>query len=150
MITCAVINGPNLNLLGTREPHLYGHKTLAEVCSELKHDFNLVVDLNFFQSNSEGRIIDFIHQCPPKTDGIVINPGAFAHTSIAIRDAIAAVNIPTVEVHLSNIFSREQFRHQLLVAGSCVGVISGFGAHGYSLAIHALKNYLATEEIIMS
>jgi len=138
----AVINGPNLNLLGLREPHLYGNKTLAIICADLQQEFISQAELTFFQSNHEGAIIDFIHACLGKVSGMVINPGAYAHTSIAIRDAIAATAIPCVEVHLSNIFARENFRQESIVASSCLGLICGFGAQSYSLGVRALLPHI--------
>lgn len=133
-----IINGPNLNLLGSREVQVYGTTSLNDLCSDMRREFIEDAELEFYQSNHEGGIIDFIHGCLGRNDGIVINPGAYSHSSIAIHDAILAVNIPTVEVHITNIFSRESMRHQCLVAGSCVGLISGFGAYSYSMAVYAL------------
>ncbi|MBD5418746.1 MAG: type II 3-dehydroquinate dehydratase [Bacteroides sp.] len=148
MIT--IINGPNLNLLGKREPDIYGSETLEDINSWLMKRFEGVrgygdsafdgVWLDFFQSNCEGEIIDKIHEAGfnPQTGGIVINPGAYAHYSIAIRDAIAAVPVPVIEVHLSNIHAREDFRHKSVTAPACRGIISGLGKEGYALAIESL------------
>lgn len=139
-----VINGPNLNLLGTREPGIYGSATLLQIMQELAAKFapeGVVVE--HFQSNVEGVLIDRIHQASADgMDGIVINPGAYTHTSIALRDAIAGVALPAVEVHLSNIHAREEFRHHSYIAPVAVGQVSGFGAYGYRIAVQALLDYL--------
>ncbi len=141
-----IINGPNLNLLGRREPNVYGTDTLEQIneriraaCSELD------VELSFEQSNSEGGIIDLIHSAryDKNVDAIVINPGAYTHYSIATRDAIAAVEIPVVEVHLSNIHAREPFRHVSIIAGVCRGRLEGFGWRGYVAAVRMLVDGLA-------
>lgn len=128
--------GPNLNLLGEREADIYGNMTLEEIENLIKQEAGKKeIETVFFQSNSEGAIIDKIHQSRKEVDGIVINPGALTHYSLAVRDAIAAVQIPTVEVHMSNIFSREEFRHHSVVSPVCVGQIIGFGYLGYLLAL---------------
>lgn len=138
-----VINGPNLNLLGKREPGIYGATTLADINENLvKVAETLGVTLEFFQSNHEGSIVDAIQQTMGNCDGIIINPAAYTHTSVAIRDAIAAVGIPTVEVHLSNVYSREEFRHKSLTAPVVLGQIAGFGAAGYELALIGLVGKL--------
>ena len=135
-----VLNGPNLNLLGTREPHIYGSATLADIESSLQaaaagwHDVQVVCK----QSNVEGAMIDWLHAQAAGASGLIVNAGAYAHTSIALRDAIAATAIPAVEVHLSNIFAREAFRQQSLLAGVCLGSISGLGAFGYEAALECL------------
>lgn len=134
----AIINGPNLNLLGQRQLHIYGQQTLAQICSQLEKDFNDQADFKFYQSNHEGALLDFIHDQQGKSAGIVINPGAYGHTSIALRDAIAAVNLPCIEVHLSNIFAREDFRSHSFISAVCIGQICGLGALGYGLAVQAL------------
>jgi 3-dehydroquinate dehydratase II len=137
-----VISGPNLNLLGTREPEIYGTDTLEDVREKmLARAAGLGIDLDFFQSNLEGEIINYMHE-NRGADGIVINPAAFTHTSIAIRDAIAAVGIPAVEVHLSNIHAREEFRRISHIAPVCIGQISGFGIDSYVLGLEALCGYL--------
>lgn len=138
-----VLNGPNLNLLGSREPGVYGSLTLADINESLELvGSSLGVALSFFQSNHEGEIIDAIHSARGNYQGVVINAGAYTHTSVAIRDAIAAVDIPTVEVHLSNIYQREEFRHNSFIAPVVIGQISGFGHYSYTLGLHALFNHL--------
>lgn len=134
-----IINGPNLDMLGKREPEIYGSDTLERINVELEmYCGNNGVEPEFFQSNSEGELIDIIHSARGKADGIVINAGAYTHYSIAIRDAIAAVELPCVEVHLSNVHKREEFRHRSMISAVCTGVICGFGKHVYRLAIDAL------------
>ena len=133
------INGPNLNLLGSRETDIYGRTSLSEIEQMMRRRGNeLGVDVEFFQSNHEGEIVDRIGQCAAhQVDAIVINPAAYTHTSVAIRDAIAAVKVPTVEIHLSNIHAREAFREKSLIAGVCVGQVSGFGPLSYVLGLEA-------------
>jgi 3-dehydroquinate dehydratase-2 len=127
-----IINGPNLNLLGTRQPQIYGEITFDEVLADLRNKFpNIQID--FLQSNHEGEIIDAMQQS--FHDGIVLNAGGYTHTSVAIRDAISAIEVPVVEVHISNISARESFRHESLLSPVCQGVIFGFGVKGYELAI---------------
>jgi len=138
-----VINGPNLNLLGKREPETYGTETLAGINHLLENaalETGTAVD--FYQSNSEGELVDAIQGAVGIFDGIIINPAAYTHTSIAIRDAISAVAIPTVEVHLSNVYSREEFRHKSFIAPVVIGQIAGFGSAGYKLALEGLVGYL--------
>lgn len=139
-----IINGPNLNLLGKREPHIYGNITLNDINDKIKAEFSNNNDINFefYQNNVEGEIINKLHTSMGKTDGIIINAGAYTHTSLAIADAIKAVQIPTVEVHLSNIYSREKVRHMSFLSPCCIGQISGFGFYSYILAVYALINYL--------
>jgi 3-dehydroquinate dehydratase II len=138
--TIYVLNGPNLNMLGTREPEIYGHATLADVerlCAETAAQFGLKTDCR--QSNREGELIDFIHEAhAKKARGIVINAGGYSHTSIALHDALVAVKIPTVEVHLSNIHARESFRHHSFTAMAAFASLCGFGVDGYRLAISGL------------
>ena len=138
-----IINGPNLNLLGTREPEKYGYLTLEEI-NQKTSDFAQKNGINasFFQSNIEGEIVTKIQQAKGVFDGIIINPAAYTHTSIALRDAILAVKIPCVEVHLSNIHSREEFRKTSYTAPVCIGQISGFKKDSYTLALRAIVNYL--------
>lgn len=143
MIRIAVINGPNLNLLGVREPGVYGRTSLPEIEARLREAAaGLGAELSFFQSNHEGAIIDRIHAALGKEDGILINPGAFTHYSYAIRDAIQAVALPAVEVHLSNIHKREPFRHTSVIAPAAAGQIAGFGPYGYELGLMALVNVI--------
>jgi len=142
----AIINGANINFAGIREPQVYGSQTLAEINRQIAAeattiaDIDLVkIDLHFFQSNIEGEIINILQDCfEEHFDGIIINPGAFSHYSYAIRDAVASLSIPTIEVHMSNPHSREEFRHKSVIAPVCVGQICGFRSYGYTLAIHAL------------
>ena len=138
-----LLHGPNLNLLGSREPDLYGHDTLDEINSRLRtfaqsHNCQLRAQ----QSNHEGGLIDAIHEARGWANGIIINPGAYGHTSIALADGIRAVQMPAIEVHLSNIYARESFRHQSLLATACVGQICGFGVYSYELGLMALLNYI--------
>ena len=147
----AVIQGPNLNMLGVREQHIYGGVTLEQIHAQLQNaaDQN-GVEIEFFQSNFEGEIVDRIQECLGTVDGIMINPAAYSHTSIAIRDALAAVNMPVVEVHISNIYNlsseeqtkREEFRQKSITAGSSTGVITGFGGFGYHLGLISLIQML--------
>ncbi len=137
MTKITVINGPNLNLLGTREPEIYGTKTLKSINKELTESFSSV-SFDFFQSNSEAELINRIQEAQNKANGIIINPAAYSHYSIAIRDAVSTLSIPVIEVHLSNIASREEFRHKSVISGACKGVISGLGDFGYHLAVKAL------------
>jgi len=138
MITIAIVNGPNLNLLGTREPEIYGDQTFNAYFEELKTMFPQV-RLLYYQSNIEGELINFLHSCIGKADGIVLNAGAYTHTSIALADAIAAINTPTIEVHISNVMAREDFRKTSYIAAKCVGSISGLGMEGYKLAVEFLS-----------
>ena len=141
-IKIIIINGPNLNLLGSRETELYGKKSLDDINALVqKYADDNGIDVDFKQSNSEGEIVDII-QSHKDARGIVINPGAYTHSSIAIRDAIAAVSVPAVEIHLSNIHAREEFRKTSYIAPVCIGQISGFGHNSYLLGIEAITNYL--------
>jgi 3-dehydroquinate dehydratase-2 len=139
-IAVLVVHGPNLNLLGEREPEVYGRTRLADIDKELKRlGRELEMKVETFQSNSEGAIVDRIQQARGKCDVLLINPGGYTHTSVAIRDAIAAVNIPVIEVHLSNVYKREPFRHHSTIADIALGRIMGFGAESYSLALRAAR-----------
>jgi 3-dehydroquinate dehydratase II len=142
-LSILVLHGPNLNLLGQREPGVYGSATLAEINILLAEaSLKLQAEVFPFQSNHEGVLIDAIHEALGKHQGILINPGAYTHTSVALRDAIAAVNLPTVEVHLSNIHRREEFRHHSYIAPVAIGQISGFGVQSYLLGLQALVENL--------
>ena len=132
-----IINGPNLNLLGRREPEIYGARSFEEYFLELKSRFSSI-ELEYFQSNHEGAILDKLHDTGAHAHGIVLNPGAYAHTSIAIADAVAAIRKPTVEVHISNVFEREAYRHHSYLAAKCAGCIIGLGLEGYALAVEYL------------
>ncbi len=132
-----VINGPNLNLIGIREPKVYGRLKFEEYFNELKSKFQ-DFELEFYQSNVEGELIDKLHQVGFDYEGIVFNAGAYAHTSVAIGDAIAAIESPVIEVHISNVYAREEYRHVSMMAKNCKGVISGFGLNSYELAIRAI------------
>ena len=138
-----VINGVNMNMLGFRETEKYGTMTLKDLEKDLyAFSFELGIDLETYQSNIEGKIVEKIHSAKDGIDGIIINAGAYTHTSIAIRDAISAVNIPTVEVHMTDIYKREEFRHHSYLAPVCIGQISGFGANSYKLGLKAVIDYL--------
>jgi 3-dehydroquinate dehydratase II len=145
MLRIRVLHGPNLNLLGTREQSIYGTQSLGALDSAItKLAQELAVRVDLRQSNSEGELVTWIQEAQSKYDGIIINPAAYTHTSIAIRDAIVAVGLPTVEVHLSNIYRREEFRHHSHIAEVAIGQISGLGSTGYLLALRGLYDYLIT------
>ena len=138
-----LINGPNLNMLGTREPEKYGNITLADIENNLINKANsLGIELETFQSNHEGEIIDRIQAAKDTFAGIIINAGGYTHTSVAIRDAISAVSIPTVEVHMTNIHAREEFRHTSLISGVSIAQVIGFGAKGYEFALEGLVEHI--------
>ena len=145
MASIAVIHGPNLNLFGTREPSIYGSVTLDQINQHLNERAGSAHTLRITQSNHEGALIDTIHEAREWANGILINPGAFTHYSYAIRDAIAAVRLPTVEVHLSNIHTRESFSHTSVIVPVCVGQISGFGWRSYLYGLSALLDHLANQ-----
>ena len=140
-----LINGPNLNLLGTREPEIYGNKTLNDIEKDLSRIANdKIINLECFQSNHEGEIVDKIQESIKNVQGILINAGAFTHTSISIRDALISSKIPFVELHISNIFSREEFRKESFLTDKAIGIISGFGVTGYYLALEGIIDFLSS------
>ena len=142
-IKVIVIHGPNLNMLGKREPDIYGHETLDTIDRELKRigkTMGIIVDT--FQSNHEGEIVDRLQQATDHASGIIINPAAYTHTSVAIRDALLALNLPTIEIHLSNIYKREPFRHRSMIADVVTGQISGLGVRGYRMALETLADMI--------
>lgn len=145
MAKILILNGPNLNLLGVRESAVYGRVSLDEINQRLQALFSAEHELKFIQSNREGELVDALHDARTWADGVVMNPAAYSHTSIAIRDAIVAIALPVVEVHLSNIYAREPFRHHSLSSEVCVGQICGFGATSYELGVRALIQHLAAE-----
>ena len=135
-----ILNGANLNMLGMREPEIYGYETLEQINQEIRaHAESLGLEIDFVQSNIEGEIINYIHRTQDKYDGIILNAGAFTHYSYAIRDAVISVSTPVIEVHLSNIYARDEFRHSSVIAGVCMGQISGFDKHSYMLALEYFK-----------
>ncbi|MEM1074735.1 MAG: type II 3-dehydroquinate dehydratase [Pseudomonadota bacterium] len=143
MSSVLILNGPNLNLLGTRQPEVYGKTTLGDIeamCNAHGHIIDMTVE--FTQTNHEGVMLDVIHAARTKHDGIILNAGAYTHTSIALMDAIASVELPSIELHLSNVHAREEFRHHSYIAKVCVGIICGFGAQGYLRAMDALEAHL--------
>lgn len=141
--TIYILNGPNLNLLGTREPDIYGTTTLASIeQSCVAYGAAHGIEIVFRQSNSEGQLVDWVQEAGQKADGLIINPAAYTHTSVALQDAIKATGITAVELHLSNIFQREEWRHHSFISPVALGVICGFGADGYELAINALMAHL--------
>ena len=138
-----VLNGPNLNLLGTREPEIYGRATLADIEAECRvFADDHVATVAFEQSNHEGALVDALHAARGTADGVIVNAGAYTHTSIALRDAISGIALPVIELHLSNTHAREEFRHVSMIAPVCLGVIQGFGARGYKLALEAMIGHL--------
>lgn len=145
MASVLILNGPNLNLLGTRQPEVYGKTTLSDVEALCAAEAaRLGLEVQFAQSNHEGALIELIHEARSRHAGIVLNAGAYTHTSIALMDAIASVELPVVEVHLSNIHARESFRHRSYIAPVAIGQICGFGVHGYVLALQALQHRLVS------
>jgi len=146
MPSVLVLNGPNLNLLGQRQPEVYGHITLADIEASCKdHAATLGLELSCLQSNHEGELIDAIHAAKGTHDGLIINAGAYTHTSVALMDAVASVELPMVEVHLSNIHAREAFRHVSYLSKVAIGQICGFGSRGYLMALDALADRLAVK-----
>lgn len=142
MLNIAIINGPNLNLLGTRETDIYGNTSFDEFLTELKQRFPQI-NINYYQSNIEGELIDHIQQCRTGTDGIVLNGAAYTHTSIGMADAIAAIDTPVIEVHISNIYAREEERHRSYTAAKAIGCITGLGLNGYAMAIQHFIDLLS-------
>ena len=141
----AIVNGPNLNLLGTREPAVYGRETLQDIERSLRAvGTEIGAEIEFSQHNGEGQIIDRLHELRGRVDGVVINAGAYTHTSLAIRDALTAISVPFVEVHISNVYAREPERHHSMLAPAAVGSIVGLGAYGYELALRGLTRKLST------
>jgi len=134
-----IINGPNLNLLGKREPETYGHQSFEDYFVQLKSRFPSV-ELHYYQSNVEGELINKLHEVGFSFDGIILNAGAYTHTSVAIHDAVSAIKTPVIEVHISNVYAREEFRHKSLITSKCVGLITGFGMEGYAMGIQFLQN----------
>ncbi|MDF2608356.1 MAG: 3-dehydroquinate dehydratase [Bacillales bacterium] len=145
MYKLLVINGPNLNRLGKREPHIYGSTTLEELEQNVKSKFNIKCVIDFYQSNHEGLIIDKIHEVEELYDGLIINPGALTHYSYSLRDAISSITKPTIEVHISNVHAREEFRQKSVIAPVVKGQIVGLGIKGYELAITSLLSILGGE-----
>lgn len=142
-----ILHGPNLNLLGQREPHIYGRLSLAEIDQRLiEAGKTLGLQVRTSQSNSEGTLIDILHEARQWAKGVIFNPGGYSHTSVALRDAVAAIGLPVIEVHLSNVQAREEFRQRSVIAGACTGVIAGFGWRSYWLALHALAAILEERE----
>lgn len=133
-----IINGPNLNLLGKREPSVYGNQSFEEFLKQLQSRFP-EIELHYYQSNVEGELINKLQEVGFSFDGIVLNAGAYTHTSVAIHDAIGSINTPVIEVHISNVYGREEFRHKSLITSKCVGLLAGFGLEGYALGITYLK-----------
>ena len=143
----AVLNGPNLNLLGTREPELYGHETLEDVERRLREvALDLRVELEFSQHNGEGELVDRVHAMRGRMDGALVNAGAYSHTSLALRDALAGVALPFVEVHITNIYAREPERRHSMLASAAVGVVCGLGVYGYELALRGLVAHLSRHD----
>lgn len=143
MIKILLLNGPNLNLIGTREPDIYGTETLESIVNNLTAlGKDLQADLTAQQFNSEGDLIDALHNARFTQNGVILNAGAYTHTSIALRDAVSAIDLPVIEVHLSNVHAREPFRHHSMIAAGCLGVIAGFGARSYDYALRALIDHL--------
>ena len=147
MTTIYILNGPNLNLLGQREPHIYGHDTLATIEAMCRTKAKaLEVEITFHQTNIEGELVNMIQEARDKAQGLIINAASYTHTSIALHDAVKAVGLPTIEVHLSNVHAREDFRHHSYMAAAAKGVICGFGPYSYILALDALAQILKQEE----
>lgn len=147
MTALLILNGPNLNLLGTRQPEVYGSTTLDDIEATCRGYATAIgIGLDFLQSNHEGAMIDAIHGARGTSDGLILNAGAYTHSSIALMDAVLSTEIPTIELHLSNVHAREPFRHQSYIARAAIGLICGFGARGYTLAIDAMLDHLETRK----
>lgn len=144
MLSIAIINGPNLNLLGRREPEIYGSSSFESYYEKLQRRFPHI-SFSYYQSNVEGELINFMHSCMGHADGIILNAGAYTHTSIALADAIGAVNIPTIEVHISNVAAREDYRKISYIAAKCIGTISGMGMSSYALAAQYFSEHLVSK-----
>jgi 3-dehydroquinate dehydratase-2 len=144
MLSIAIINGPNLNLLGTREPEIYGSSSFEAYYEKLQRRFPHI-SFSYYQSNIEGELINYLHQCIGNADGIILNAGAYTHTSIALADAVAAIQVPTIEVHISNIMAREDFRKISYPAAKCIGTISGMGLSSYALAAQYFSEHLVSK-----
>ncbi|HEX6304024.1 MAG TPA: type II 3-dehydroquinate dehydratase [Anaerolineales bacterium] len=147
MVAIMILHGPNLNLLGQREPEVYGKLSLEEIDQRLAAaGRELALEVRSFQSNSEGGLIDALHTAREWASGVIFNPGAYTHTSVALRDAVAAIQLPVIEVHLSNVYAREEFRHTSMLSPVCAGKITGFGWRSYLLGLHALAGMLSGED----
>lgn len=147
MVAIMILHGPNLNLLGQREPEVYGKMSLEEIDQRLAAaGRELALEVRSFQSNSEGGLIDALHTAREWASGVIFNPGAYTHTSVALRDAVAAIPLPVIEVHLSNVYAREEFRHTSMLSPVCAGKITGFGWRSYLLGLHALAGMLSGED----
>ena len=147
MVAIMILHGPNLNLLGQREPEVYGKMSLEEIDQRLAAaGKELALEVRSFQSNSEGGLIDALHTAREWASGVILNPGGYTHTSVALRDAVAAIQLPVIEVHLSNVYAREEFRHTSMLSPVCAGKITGFGWRSYLLGLHALAGMLSGED----
>lgn len=147
MVAIMILHGPNLSLLGQREPEVYGKMSLEEIDQRLAAaGRELALEVRSFQSNSEGGLIDALHTAQQWASGVIFNPGAYTHTSVALRDAVAAIQLPVIEVHLSNVYAREEFRHTSMLSPVCAGKITGFGWRSYLLGLHALAGMLSGED----
>lgn len=144
MLHIAIINGPNLNLLGTREPHVYGHTSFTDYYHQLQARFSHV-EMEYYQSNVEGELINYLHDCRTRVQGVILNAGGYTHTSVALADAIAAIGVPVVEVHISNVLAREDYRKTSFISSKCVGSITGLGLEGYALALQYFAGKLLPE-----
>ena len=145
MLHIAIINGPKLNLLGVREPDIYGHQTFEQYLYQLVERF-LQVQIHYYQSNVEGELINHLHDCMGRVQGIILNAGGYTHTSIALADAVSAINIPTIEVHISNVLAREEYRKTSYIASKCIGSVSGLGMDGYALALQYFVDNILTRK----